>query len=180
MENLNNGNLSPNLAAAVILSSCISINCGPDGRPIIKMIDSQTMARVITPEGETVYDSENSASGAIPDCECGMKKPYSLEIRKPGNPLFSLDISKGKNGGWYAAGKYLIGGLVTIMICDCGNGNLHLVDPSSYAAKINDIKSNACIDRGSDEVYIALKNSLPVNIFEKLPLVTLKKNKYLK
>ncbi len=162
------------------MSASISINCTGEGGAAVKCTGKDVKVRLVSQDGKELYDSEKSESYIIADCDENTKKNYLLEIKKPETPDFTLDISRGKNGGWYAAGKHLIGGVLTVIIVDTKNGNLYLLDPASYAEKLSNIKSQALLDKKSEELFITLKSSLPGSMFDKLPVKVLKKNKYLK
>jgi len=180
MESMNKVDISINIASSVILSSCISIQSRNDGNAVVKRINTGSNVRVLSPDDEIIFDSEESTDGIIAQCCNKAERNFVIEIEKSGLPLFRLKLSCGKSGGWYAAGKHFIGGLITIMIADCSSGCLHLVDPASYAGRVNEVKSNAMLDNNSEELFIILKESLPLSLFSELPLIPLKKKENLK
>ncbi|MDX9801689.1 MAG: hypothetical protein RBT69_10175 [Spirochaetia bacterium] len=175
-----NSEVSPNLISAVILAGCVSLKCCNKNNLNIKVIMPGINLKVLSSDGDEIFNSEMSDDCILANCAAEKDRKYYVELENPGLPLFRFMLSCGKNGGWFAAEKHLIGGVLSIMIADCKTSNFYRIHPTSYSDKVEDIKKNLMIDKKSDELFIVQKCSLPDEIFEKLPLEAVRKNKYLK
>ncbi len=172
--------ISPNLISAVILAGCASLKCCSKNNLNIKVIKPGINLKVLSSGGDEIYNSEKSENFILKNCPVDTDRKFTVELENPGLPLFRFVVSCGKNGGWFAAEKHLIGGVLSIMIADCKTSNLYRINPVSYSGRIDDIRKNLMLDKKSDELFIVQKCSLPDEIFKKLPLETVRNNKYIK
>jgi len=106
-------------------------------------------------------------------------RKFTIELENPGLPLFRFAVTCGKHGGWFASDRHLIGGVLSIMIADCKTSSFYRINPASYSDRIDDIRKNLMLDKKSDELFIVQKCSLPDEIFKRLPIEAVRKNRYI-